>query len=159
MSHKGKCTCGAVTFVAEGDPINIRACHCHQRQSAFSSPFFARALFEQAKVKVTGTTAAHLSSLRLSACSARSAEPDYGRVAPTAPSWELHYPPSKSATCSRQPSTSGCQKRLLGSSLMMVCPSIQNDRRACLRARGSRATGQSFNIDSRRIDSCLEPEP
>ena len=62
MSHKGSCTCGAVTFVAEGDPINIRACHCQQCQSAFSSPFFARALFEQAKVEVKGTAAAHLSS-------------------------------------------------------------------------------------------------
>lgn len=62
MTHKGRCMCGAVTFAVEGDPINIRACHCRQCQSAFSSPFFARALFEQAKVTINGSTAAHLTS-------------------------------------------------------------------------------------------------
>lgn len=60
--HTGRCMCGAVTFSAEGDPINVRACHCHQCQAALASPFFARALFDQRNVKVNGPIAAHRTS-------------------------------------------------------------------------------------------------
>lgn len=57
--------CGAVSFSAEGEPLNVRACHCRQCQTALASPFFARALFEQRDVKVVGPVVAHRSSAAL----------------------------------------------------------------------------------------------
>ena len=62
MIREGRCMCGAVRFRTNGEPLNVRVCHCRNCQMALSSPFFARALFEQQAVAVDGPTAVHLSS-------------------------------------------------------------------------------------------------
>ncbi len=62
MTHRGRCMCGAVSFIAQGMPLNVRICHCRQCQAALASPFFARALFAQRDVKIDGPVAAHLST-------------------------------------------------------------------------------------------------
>jgi len=56
MQIRGQCSCGAVTWEIDGEPVAQFYCNCHSCQIAHSSPLVAIALFPAANVSMQGET-------------------------------------------------------------------------------------------------------
>jgi hypothetical protein len=61
----GGCLCGRVRYRAEGEPLNVRACHCRKCQKATGGVFYARALFPRTAVSIEGETRSYAASSRI----------------------------------------------------------------------------------------------
>ena len=54
QAYEGGCLCGGVRYVANGEPINERICHCRMCQKAIGAAFNARLLFRGSDVTLRG---------------------------------------------------------------------------------------------------------
>ena len=55
----GRCQCGAVSLVVEGDPLRVGICHCRDCQRHHGALFYAAAIFPEGTVQVRGETGAY----------------------------------------------------------------------------------------------------
>jgi len=111
MTREGGCFCGAVRFRTEGEPLNVRICHCRNCQKAMGSPFFARALFDQRALSIEGDTASYPSSEALDRVFCKVCGTRLFSRRTNGTWWGSRWPPSTTAMPLRQPSTSGSRKR------------------------------------------------
>ncbi len=52
--YVGGCQCGAVRYVASGEPVMVAICHCSMCRRANAAPSVAWAMFGEQQVQVTG---------------------------------------------------------------------------------------------------------
>src|SRR3569623_1754730 len=57
IERAGGCACGAVRFIARGEPIRVANCHCMTCRKAHGAPFVAFVIFADDAVTVTGPLA------------------------------------------------------------------------------------------------------
>lgn len=50
----GGCLCGACRYRSDGQPINVRSCHCHRCQKATGSPLYARVMVPLDSFEIVG---------------------------------------------------------------------------------------------------------
>ena len=57
--RSGGCLCGAVRFVARGEPYRVGICHCLDCRKHHGAPFNASAIYPEAAVTVSGKTSSY----------------------------------------------------------------------------------------------------
>jgi hypothetical protein len=62
VNASGGCLCGAVRFSVKGRPIRMAQCHCRDCQRASGTGHMSNAIFNEADVAITGTTASSAST-------------------------------------------------------------------------------------------------
>ena len=66
--HEGGCLCGAVRFVARGEPYRVGICHCLDCRKHHGALFFAAAIFPEDAVTITGETREYRNRHSCAAC-------------------------------------------------------------------------------------------
>jgi hypothetical protein len=61
----GGCLCGQTRFIAVGEPVNVRICHCGLCRKASGGLMYGRAIFRAEDLERSGETNTHPSSARL----------------------------------------------------------------------------------------------
>jgi len=61
-TRSGGCACGAVRFVASGEPVRVGLCHCLRCRKAHASAFNPFAVFKPGQVEVSGDLSSWFSS-------------------------------------------------------------------------------------------------
>jgi hypothetical protein len=124
MIREGGCLCGMVRFKAEGEPLNVRICHCRTCQKAMGSPFFARALLDQRALTVEGETGRYPSSEMVDRVFCKSCGSRFflGGKAPRSPVSRSQR--SMTAMLLRRPNTPLYRTRWTGCGSMTACRSI-----------------------------------
>ena len=62
MKFEGGCHCGAVRYIAGGEPEHVSVCHCSDCRKSAGAPFVSWAAFKSADFKVEGNVASYNSS-------------------------------------------------------------------------------------------------
>ncbi len=62
MTHTGRCHCGAISYIAEGEPAHHALCHCTDCRRAAGAPMIGWAMFASDRVTITGTPRTYESS-------------------------------------------------------------------------------------------------
>lgn len=62
IERTGGCACGAVRFVARGEPLRVGLCHCMTCRKAHASAFNPFVIFRAEQVEITGEIRAWESS-------------------------------------------------------------------------------------------------
>ncbi|MEO1918503.1 MAG: GFA family protein, partial [Paracoccaceae bacterium] len=52
--HEGNCLCGAVHFVASGDPVVVAQCHCVECKKTSGTGHTTGAMYSLDSVQITG---------------------------------------------------------------------------------------------------------
>lgn len=55
QTRTARCSCGQLQVEADGDPIRISVCHCHECQRRTGSAFGAQARFPKDRVRIAGS--------------------------------------------------------------------------------------------------------
>jgi hypothetical protein len=63
-TYAGGCGCGQLRYVAHGEPIDVRVCHCSLCQAANGGKALPRAVFYATEVEIVGETTSYASSNR-----------------------------------------------------------------------------------------------
>lgn len=54
MTRTGRCLCGEITYVIEGDPVATAVCHCDHCQRQSGSAFSVNLIVQPAQLEVSG---------------------------------------------------------------------------------------------------------
>jgi hypothetical protein len=53
-TRKAACSCGQLRLIADGDPIRVSICHCHECQRRTGSVFGVQARFDAEQLRTEG---------------------------------------------------------------------------------------------------------
>jgi hypothetical protein len=56
LERLGGCSCAAVRFKADGEPMRVGLCHCMDCRKSHASAFMGFAVFNRGKVELSGET-------------------------------------------------------------------------------------------------------